>query len=86
MRDPQIARQIVRALVESGIRVFLVTHFFDLAHGLYAQGSDAALFLRAERRDDGQRTFRLAEGEPEPTSYGQDLYEGIFGGQSAAIR
>jgi MutS domain V len=82
----EIARQIVRALAESGIRVFLVTHFFDLAHGLYAQGSDAALFLRAERRDDGQRTFRLVEGEPEPTSYGQDLYEGIFGGQSAAIR
>ena len=34
----QIARQIVRALVESGIRVFLVTHFFDLAHSLYARG------------------------------------------------
>jgi hypothetical protein len=82
----QIARQIVRALAESGVRVFLVTHFFDLAHGLYAQGSDAALFLRAQRRDDGQRTFRLVEGEPEPTSYGQDLYERIFGGQSAAIR
>jgi hypothetical protein len=82
----QIARQIVPALVDSGIRVFLVTHFFDLAHGLYAQGSDATAFLRAERRDDGERTFRLVEGEPEPTSYGQDLYERIFGGQSAAIR
>jgi DNA mismatch repair ATPase MutS len=80
-----IARQIVRALVESGVRVFLVTHFFDLAHSLYQQGSGAALFLRAQRRDDGQRTFRLVEGEPEPTSYGQDLYEQIFGAQSAAV-
>ena len=75
----EIARQIVRALVESGVRVFLVTHFFDLAHSLYAQGSGSTLFLRAQRRDDGQRTFRLVEGEPEPTSYGRDLYEGIFG-------
>jgi MutS domain V len=82
----QIARQIVAALAESGVRVFLVTHFYDLAHGLYAQGSDATAFLRAQRSDDGQRSFRLLEGEPEPTSYGQDLYERIFGGQSAAIR
>jgi hypothetical protein len=82
----QIARQIVAALAESGVRVFLVTHFYDLAHGLYAQGSDTTAFLRAQRRDDGQRTFRLVEGEPEPTSYGQDLYDRIFGGQSAAIR
>lgn len=75
----EIARQIVRALQESGVRVFLVTHFFDLAHSLYQQGSGASLFLRAQRRDDGQRTFRLVEGEPEPTSYGLDLYQRIFG-------
>jgi len=74
-----IARQIVRALVESGVRVFLVTHFFDLAHSLFEQQSAATLFLRAERRADGQRTFRLVEGEPEPTSYGPDLYRRIFG-------
>jgi DNA mismatch repair ATPase MutS len=75
----EIARQIVRALVQSGVRVFFVTHFFDLAHSLYERGSDGMLFLRAERQADGQRTFRLSEGEPEPTSYGQDLYEHIFG-------
>jgi len=74
-----IARQIVRALVESGVRVFLVTHLFDLAYGLFAQGPATALFLRAERADDGRRTFRLIEGEPLPTSYGQDLYDRIFG-------
>jgi MutS domain V len=86
----EIARQIVRALLESGVRVFLVTHFFDLAHSLYRQGSGESLFLRAQRRDDGQRTFRLVEGEPEPTSYGLDLYQRIFGtaaqAQSAATR
>jgi len=38
-----------------------------------------ALFLKAERREDGSRTFRVVPGAPEPTSYGQDLYQRIFG-------
>jgi len=75
----QIARQIVRALLESGIRVFFVTHLFDLANGFYEEKRETALFLRPERRDDGTRTFRLLEGEPLPTSYGPDLYRQIFG-------
>jgi DNA mismatch repair ATPase MutS len=77
----EIARQIVRALVETGIKVFYVTHMFDLAHGFYLAKTDAALFLRAERLADGRRTFRLVEGEPSPTSYGEDLYKRIFGGE-----
>lgn len=75
----EIARQIVRALLEAGVKVFFVTHQFDLAHSLYVRQSDTAVFLRAERQDDGQRTYRLVEGEPLPTSYGPDLYERIFG-------
>jgi len=38
-----------------------------------------ALFLRVDRRGDGRRTFRLLEGEPLPTSYGQDLYQQVCG-------
>jgi DNA mismatch repair ATPase MutS len=75
----EIARQIVRALPEAGIKVFYVTHMFDLAQGFLLAQMGAALFLRAERLADGQRTFRLVEGEPLPTSYGQDLYGRIFG-------
>jgi hypothetical protein len=75
----EIGRQIVRALLESGVRVFFVTHLFDLAHSFYSGQSDAALFLRPERRDDGGRTFRLRPGEPLSTSYGPDLYQQIFG-------
>jgi DNA mismatch repair ATPase MutS len=75
----EIARQIVRALIEAGIKVFFVTHLFDLAHGFYLQELDAALFLRAERQPDGRRTFRLVEGEPLPTSYGVDSYQRILG-------
>jgi hypothetical protein len=74
----EIARQIIRALLESGIRVVFVTHLFDLAQSFYSGPADAALFLRPERRDDGQRTFRLLPGEPLSTSYGPDLYRQIF--------
>jgi DNA mismatch repair ATPase MutS len=75
----EIARQIVRALLETGVKVLYVTHMFDLAQGFYLAKMNAALFLRAERLADGRRTFRLVEGEPLPTSYGQDLYGRIFG-------
>lgn len=75
----EIARQIIRALTEAGIRVVFVTHMYDLAGRYYAEHDPAALFLRAERRADGQRTFRVPPGEPLPTSYGEDLYQQVFG-------
>jgi len=75
----EIARQIVRALTEAGIRIIFVTHLYDLAERWYAEHDPAMLFLRAERRPDGRRTFRLPTGEPLPTSYGQDLYQSVFG-------
>jgi hypothetical protein len=37
------------------------------------------LFLRAERQPGGHRTFRLLPGEPLPTSYGEGLYQEVFG-------
>ena len=75
----EIARQIVRALLEAGVKVCAVTHMFDLAQGFYLQEMATAVFLRAERTADARRTFRLVEGEPLPTSYGEDLYRQIFG-------
>ncbi|MCZ2076246.1 MAG: hypothetical protein LC130_14740 [Bryobacterales bacterium] len=82
----EIGRQIVRALLDNGVKVFYVTHMFDLAEGFYLSGMDKALFLRAERFADGRRTFRLVEGEPLPTSHAVDLYRRIFaeGASSAA--
>jgi hypothetical protein len=74
----EIGGQVVRALVDAGVRVFFVTHLFTLGHGFYVDRSKAVLFLRAERLPDGRRTFRLMEGEPEPTSYGEDAYRLIF--------
>ncbi|MGC1183718.1 MAG: DNA mismatch repair protein MutS [Candidatus Dormiibacterota bacterium] len=75
----EIAGQIVHALLEAGIRILFVTHLFEFADGIYQQHLDSALFLRAERRDDGRRTFRLLEAEPVPTSYGEDIYRRLGG-------
>lgn len=75
----EIARQIIRALTDTGTKVFYVTHLFDLAHSLHRRRLEHALFLRAERRPDGRRTYRLAEAEPLPTSHGPDSYRRIFG-------
>ena len=75
----EIARQIVRALRERGVRVAYVTHLYDLARGWYRDESEDAVFLRAEREDDGTRPFRFARGEPLSTSFGADLYREVFG-------
>lgn len=75
----EIARQVIRAMTARQIRVFFVTHMYDLAHSFHAKHPGNALFLRAEREPGGRRTFRLTEGEPLPTSYGQDSYQRIFG-------
>ncbi|MGW5231404.1 MutS-related protein [Streptomyces nodosus] len=76
----EIGRQVIRALLSSGVKVLLVTHLFDLAQGLRGQPpEEGAVFLRAERRPDGRRTFRLKVGEPLPTSFGEDLYRNVFG-------
>jgi len=74
----EIARQIIRAMRGAGIRVFFVTHLYDLARGCYAEPGPSALFLRAERQPGGRRTFRLTVGEPLPTSHGQDVYADVF--------
>ena len=75
----QIARQVVRALLHEGVKVVFVTHMFDLADGFHRQDLDTALFLRAERRSDGERSYKVSPGAPLPTSYGEDSYRKIFG-------
>ncbi|MDM7325175.1 MAG: DNA mismatch repair protein MutS [Thermus sp.] len=68
---------VIRALVERGVRVVFVTHFYTLAAAF--MGDPKAFFLRAERLPDGRRTYRLQPAPPEPTAYGQDLLRQIFG-------
>jgi len=75
----EIARQITSALLEKRIKVFFVTHLYEFAHGFCDNKMENIIFLRAERQSDGKRTFKLIEGEPLQTSYGEDLYNRIFG-------
>ncbi|HEU4567507.1 MAG TPA: hypothetical protein VFR99_05680 [Marmoricola sp.] len=83
-----IGASVVRALVDSGVRVHLVTHLHALADALHQQVP--CLSLRPERRGDGERTYRLVPAAPEPTSFGADLYERVFGaplpGRAPVIR
>jgi len=81
----EIAKQITTALVEKGVKVFFVTHLYDFAHGIYERKMANALFLRAERRPDSTRTYRLTEGEPLATSYGKDLYDTVFAAELPQI-
>lgn len=76
----EIARQIVAALSERRVKVIFVSHSYQFAHELYEGRTDGTLFLRAERKTDGTRTYKLTEGEPLDTSYGVDLYHRIFVG------
>ncbi len=75
----QLARQVVRALLDEGVKVVFVTHMFDLADSFHRQKLETALFLRAERGSGGERSFKLSPGAPLPTSYGEDSYRKIFG-------
>lgn len=81
----EIARQIVRALLEDRVRVFFVTHFYDLASSFLRNDREGALFLRADRNQDGSRPFKLIEGEPLTTVFGADLYEQVFGTKPQAM-
>jgi DNA mismatch repair ATPase MutS len=74
----EIATQIVSTLVEKRIKVFFVTHLHAFARSLFEGRRRDAIFLRAERRPDGARTFRIQEGEPLETAFGEDVYREVF--------
>jgi len=77
----EIGRQIVEAVLESRVKVFFVTHMYDLAHSLHEKSLRNAVFLRAQRREDGTRTLKVIPGPPLSTSYGKDIYDQIFGAE-----
>lgn len=75
----EIADGVVRALTEAGIRVVFVTHLGVFARGLLDAQRPRTHFLRAERRADGTRTFRMVEAAPERGSHGTELYRRTLG-------
>jgi DNA mismatch repair ATPase MutS len=81
----EIARQIISALLDKRVKVFFVTHLYHFAHGVFEQKLDSSTFLRAERRPDGTRPFKLIEGEPLQTSFGEDLYRTVLKKDKATV-
>lgn len=75
----RIAHQVVSAMVDSGVKVVLVTHLFDLADRLFTAPPAPAVFLRADPGPGGRRTFTLGPGRPLTTSHGEDVYDRVFG-------
>jgi DNA mismatch repair ATPase MutS len=75
----EIARQIATALLDRDVKIFFVTHMYEFASKMFQKVNEGALFLRAERKSGGRRTFKLVEGGPLRSSFGQDVYKSIFG-------
>jgi hypothetical protein len=71
--------------LEFGKRVFFATRLFDLSDAFWAASAIPVLFPRPERRDNGEPTFRLLEGESLPTSNGHELRRQAFGTAPRAV-
>lgn len=74
----KIARDIITALTEVGVRVLFVTHLYEFAWTLYHEQREDTMFLRAGRNEDASRSFIIREGEPLRTSFGEDLFNSII--------
>jgi hypothetical protein len=72
----EIASHIIKALVNNGIGIFVVTHFYKLSNMLLSDRNLVSLV--AQRLDDGKRTFKIVEGSPLETSFGKDIYNQVF--------
>jgi DNA mismatch repair ATPase MutS len=74
-----IARDIIRALYDIKVKVIFVTHLFEFSNLMFAENLPGAVFLRAERTDDGSRTFSVKMGRPLLTSFGEDIFASVLG-------
>ncbi len=74
----EIAYDIIKAFTEAGVKVLTVTHLLSFAQKVYREEWDKAIFLSAQRLEDGTRTYKMVAGEPELTSFGLDLYEQVI--------
>ncbi|MFP3286779.1 MAG: hypothetical protein RXP86_05975 [Acidilobus sp.] len=82
----EVARQVVQALVDSGVTVFYVTFLQDFIYRLIRDNGGRAILLVPERLKDGTRTFRLLQGSVQP-GYALEIWDklvrsGSSGGRS----
>lgn len=75
----EIAIPILNAFADSGIRVFMVTHFYTLPKYYEEQFKDGGgMILQAERKEDATRSYRMVQKPLEENSYALDLYQQLF--------
>ncbi len=73
-----IATQIVKAFIEKKIKIFFITHMYSFAETFLEKNLENTVFLRAERDKSGKRSYKIKEGIPLKTSFGEDIYKKIF--------
>ena len=73
-----IAIQVINALLVKRMKIVFETYFNELAEE-YIGSPQNPTFLRAERLEDGTRTFKVLQAEPIPTSFGYDIFLRVFG-------
>lgn len=75
----EIARQVVHALLDCGVRICFVCHLYDFTERVHRELPATTFSLRAHRRGTGARDFTLEAAAPLPTSFGEDLYRRLGG-------
>ncbi len=73
-----IATDIVNAFLDKNIKIFFITHMYSFAEKFLKKGSKSTIFLRAGRDETGKRSYKIKEGVPLKTSFGEDIYKKIF--------
>ena len=76
----EIARQVVDALLDAGVKVVFVTHLFDLAHGIHASARETPCSCVPSAATTANVRTSSPKASPLPTSYGEDTYRRIFDG------
>jgi hypothetical protein len=51
---------------------------YSFAEKFLEKNSENTIFLRAERDEAGKRSYKIKEGVPLKTSFGEDIYKKIF--------
>ena len=74
-----IADDIIRALTDSQVTVFFVTHIYAFAQKAYREKYPRTVFYETERNERNEKTYRIIEGAPTETGYGMEIYQRIIG-------
>ena len=72
----KIGYDLTKALKQQGVEIFAVSHLYTYVSCFL--NDPGTMYLKAQRNQDGSRSFRIIPGKPETTAYGQDIYLRIF--------